>query len=77
LARRLARLLELPAPAGSVLSVPVEDAEAVRADLAALGVKAAVRAGSVRLSPHIYNTVDEIDRTAAALGRFVRQTARP
>jgi len=77
LARRLARLLELPEPVGSVLSVPVDDAEAVRADLAALGVKAAVRAGSVRLSPHVYNTVDEIDRTAAALGRFVRQPARP
>jgi selenocysteine lyase/cysteine desulfurase len=77
LARRLARLLELPEPVGSVLSVPVEDAQAVRADLAALGVKAAVRAGSVRLSPHVYNTVDDIDRTAAALGRFVRQPARP
>jgi selenocysteine lyase/cysteine desulfurase len=77
LARRLARLLELPEPVGSVLSVPVDDAEAVRADLAAVGVKAAVRAGSVRLSPHVYNTVDDIDRTAAALGRFVRQPARP
>jgi selenocysteine lyase/cysteine desulfurase len=76
LARRLARRLELPEPLGSVLSVPVDDAEAVRADLAALGVKAAVRAGSVRLSPHVYNTVDDIDQTAAALGRFVRQPAR-
>jgi selenocysteine lyase/cysteine desulfurase len=77
LARRLARRLELPEPVGSVLSVPVDDAEAVRADLAAAGVKAAVRAGSVRLSPHVYNTADEIDRTAAALARFVRQPARP
>jgi selenocysteine lyase/cysteine desulfurase len=77
LARRLARALELPEPVGSVLSVPVEDAEAVRGDLAAAGVRASVRGGSVRLAPHVYNTAAEIDRTAAALARFVRQPAKP
>jgi selenocysteine lyase/cysteine desulfurase len=75
LARRLARQLDLPEPAGSVISVPVDDAEAVRAKLAEAGVKAAVRAGSVRLSPHVYNTADQIDRAAAALIQFVRQPA--
>jgi selenocysteine lyase/cysteine desulfurase len=76
LARRLTDQLGLPAPGGSVVSVPVEDAEAVRADLAAAGIKAAVRAGSVRLSPHVYNTAAEIDRAASALALRVPQAAR-
>jgi hypothetical protein len=75
LARRLARQLDLPEPLGSVVSVPVDDAEAVRTELASAGVKAAVRAGSVRLSPHVYNSVAQIDQTAAALARFVRLPA--
>src|SRR5437660_747831 len=53
LARRLANLLGLSEPIGSVLSVPVDDAESVRSHLAAAGIKTAVRAGSVRLSPHV------------------------
>ena len=76
LARRLTDALGLPAPGGSVVGVPVEDAEAVRADLAAAGIKAAVRAGSVRLSPHVYNTAEQIDRAASALARRVPQAAR-
>ena len=76
LARRLTDDLGLPAPGGSVVSVPVQDAEAVRADLAAAGIKAAVRAGSVRLSPHVYNTAAQIDRAASALARQVPEAAR-
>jgi selenocysteine lyase/cysteine desulfurase len=76
LARRLTDDLGLPAPGGSVVGVPVEDAEAARADLAAAGIKAAVRAGSVRLSPHVYNTAEQIDRAASALARRVPQAAR-
>jgi selenocysteine lyase/cysteine desulfurase len=76
LARRLASQLGLPEPVGSVISVPVEDAEAVRGALAAAGIKAAVRAGSVRLSPHVYNTAEQIDRVASILGRLVPQTNR-
>jgi selenocysteine lyase/cysteine desulfurase len=75
LSRRLAAHLGLPEPVGSVLSVPVDDAESVRAHLATSGVKAAVRAGSVRLSPHVYNTAAQIDRAAEALARFVPQPA--
>jgi selenocysteine lyase/cysteine desulfurase len=30
-----------------------------------------VRAGSVRLAPHVYNTRDEIDRAAQVLAPFV------
>jgi selenocysteine lyase/cysteine desulfurase len=75
LARRLADQLALPEPAGTLVSVPVDDAEAVRAELGRVGIKAAVRAGSVRLSPHIYNTADQIDTASAVLARLVPQTA--
>jgi selenocysteine lyase/cysteine desulfurase len=71
LGRRLASDLGLPAPEGTVVSVPVDDAEAVRAELAAQGVKAAVRAGSVRFSPHVYNTSEHVDRALSALAPFV------
>jgi selenocysteine lyase/cysteine desulfurase len=76
LAKRLTDHLGLPAPGGVVVGVPVEDAEAVRAELATAGIKAAVRAGSVRLSPHVYNTEEQIDRAASALARRVPQAAR-
>jgi selenocysteine lyase/cysteine desulfurase len=71
LARRLAEKLGVPRPVGSVVSIPVGDAEQARADLAAAGIKGAVRAGSVRLSPHVYNTVDEVDQAASILRRYV------
>jgi selenocysteine lyase/cysteine desulfurase len=74
LARRLAEQLGLPGPVGSIVSVPVEDAEAVREELARAGIKAAVRAGSVRLSTHVYNTADDVDLAASALARFVPQS---
>lgn len=35
--------------------------------LAAAGIHVAFRAGSLRLSPHVYNTPDDIDRALAAL----------
>src|SRR5207245_10981983 len=67
LARRLAGHLGLPEPVGSVLSVPVADAESVRAYLAAAGIKTAVRAGRGRLSPHGHKRAEQTDRAAAAL----------
>jgi selenocysteine lyase/cysteine desulfurase len=75
LARRLAVHLGLPEPVGSVISVPVDDAELVRTHLAGVGIKTAVRAGSVRVSPHVYNSAEQIDRAADALVRFVLQPA--
>jgi selenocysteine lyase/cysteine desulfurase len=74
LARRLAERLGLEPPEGSVLSVPVADAEAARAALAAAGIRASVRVGAVRLSPHVYNTADEIDQATAVLAPY---TATP
>jgi len=76
LARRLAVHLGLPEPAGSVIGVPVDDAASVRAHLTAAGIKTADRAGGVRLSPHVYNTAEQIDRAAATLARFVPEPAR-
>jgi selenocysteine lyase/cysteine desulfurase len=76
LARRLAGQLGLPEPLGSVVSVPVQDAEAVRGELGSKGIKAAVRAGSVRLSPHVYNTVEHIDVAATAIEPYVLAPAR-
>jgi len=76
LARRLAGHLGLPEPVGSVISVPVDDAESVRSSLAGAGIQTAVRAGNVRLSPHVYNTATQIDRAAHAIESFVRQPAR-
>lgn len=76
LARSLAARLGLSCPVGTIISVPVEDAEAVRIELGQAGIKAAVRAGSVRLSTHVYNTEVDVDKAVAALERFVPQSVR-
>jgi selenocysteine lyase/cysteine desulfurase len=76
LAGRLSETLGLPRPVSSIVSVPVADADKVRDELNRTGIKAAVRAGSVRLSTHVYNTVEEVDRAVAALERFVPRPAQ-
>jgi selenocysteine lyase/cysteine desulfurase len=43
------------------------DAEVLHGALTAAGIDAALREGAVRFSPHLYNTVGEIDRATAAL----------
>ena len=75
LARRLSHRLGLTPTGSSVVSVPVADAEAARAALDQAHIRAAVRAGNVRLSPHVYNTADEVDRVAACIEPFVRVVA--
>jgi selenocysteine lyase/cysteine desulfurase len=72
LARRFAAQLGLPEPLGTVVSVPTGDAEAVRAQLAEAGIKAAVRASSVRFSAHVWNTAEQVDRAAQAIAPFVQ-----
>src|SRR5215217_1616653 len=69
LARRLASGLGLAAPSASIVSLRVHDAEIAAAALAAMGVRCAARGGNIRLSPHVYNTVEEIDRAIDALSR--------
>ncbi len=76
LARRLAAELDLPTPVGTIVSVPVEDADTLRDELAQVGIKAAVRAGSVRLSTHVYNTPEHVDTAVAALASVQQPVAR-
>ncbi|HJU86157.1 MAG TPA: hypothetical protein VJ788_02170, partial [Gemmatimonadota bacterium] len=49
---------------------------AIHADLLAGGVTCALREGSVRLAPHFYNTVDEIDRVLEIVEGARRAPAR-
>lgn len=67
LANRLAAGLGRPQPSASIVSVRVEDAEAAERSLAEAGIRCAARGGNIRLSPHLYNTEDGIDRAIAAL----------
>src|SRR4030095_14580901 len=50
----------------TILSVPVDDAEAVMARLRAANVVASVRAGRIRLSVHFYNIEGEMGRGGGA-----------
>lgn len=72
LARRLATGLGLPEPSASIVSLRVADADAAEQALAEMGVRCAARGGNIRLSPHVYNTDDEIDRALEALAGFGR-----
>ncbi len=69
LARRLALGLGLSEPSASIVSLHVPDAETAKAALAEMGVRCAARGGNIRLSPHVYNTVDDVERAIDALGR--------
>ncbi len=67
----LAARLGLPRPSSSIVAVPVQDAQAALGMLDAAGVRAAAPAGVIRLSPHVYNTADDVERAAALLGPLV------
>ena len=71
LARRLAAALGRPEPSASIVSLRVSDAEAAERALAEAGVRCAARGGNIRLSPHVYNTVEEIDRAVEALSAVI------
>jgi cysteine desulfurase/selenocysteine lyase len=47
--------------------LPGRDANDIRRQLEAAGIIVRCRAGGVRLSPHGYNTIEEVDRMIAAL----------
>jgi cysteine desulfurase/selenocysteine lyase len=51
--------------------LPGHDSDAVVEALEARGILARVRAGAVRLSPHGYNSFDEIDSTLAAIATVI------
>jgi selenocysteine lyase/cysteine desulfurase len=67
LSARLASGLGLEPPTSSIVCLAVADAEAAETALAEAGVKCAARGGNVRLSPHVYNTPEEIDRAIDAI----------
>jgi selenocysteine lyase/cysteine desulfurase len=56
-----------PAKRAGVVCVAPRDPAAASARLRAAGVIHSLREGAIRLAPHGYNTVDEIDRALAAL----------
>jgi selenocysteine lyase/cysteine desulfurase len=71
LAQRLAHELSVTPPGASVVSVPVADAPAASDALRRAGIRASVRAGAVRLSPHVYNTTRHVLAAARAIAPFV------
>jgi selenocysteine lyase/cysteine desulfurase len=65
LADRLRAGLDLPPGPSAIVSVGAAGGTAER--LAAAGVRCATRAGAVRLSFHLYNDEDDVDRALAVL----------
>jgi selenocysteine lyase/cysteine desulfurase len=69
LAEKTAEALGLPPTGSSVLSIPTTgDPERVTSILAERSIVAAVRAGAVRISFHVYNTEDHVEAVADAIG---------
>jgi cysteine desulfurase / selenocysteine lyase len=69
-ARRGVRLVSPTGPkASAIVCVPMPDPMAAFNALRAAGISATVREGAVRLSPHLYNTADELQRVAEILDR--------
>ncbi len=66
LANRLRAELQLPAVDSAIVSIPGSHSTDA---LAAAGIRAAVRAGAVRVAFHIYNTEEDLDRLLDALSR--------
>ena len=71
LAGRLASLVGLPEPSGSLVCVPVADEEAALATVLAARVKAAARIGHIRFAPHLWSTDEDIERAAEAIAPHV------
>lgn len=73
LAARVRERWGLPAQASPIVSVPAAGHDLV-GELAAAGIRVTGRAGAARISPHLYNTEDDIDRLLDVLeprdGRF-------
>jgi selenocysteine lyase/cysteine desulfurase len=72
LARRLAEGLGMPWGGSTVVSVPIDDADAARAALAGARIRAAFRGTGIRLSPHVYNDAPDIERAIEALAPVAR-----
>ena len=65
------------APSASTLvCVPTEDPERVRAALEAAHIRAAVRGDGIRFSPHVWNDAADVERAVAVVEPFVRRPGR-
>ncbi len=64
LANRVCAEIGLPQRDSAIVSLPIADAEE---KLRAAGIRAAVRAGAVRVGFHLYNTEDDVRRLLDAL----------
>jgi len=64
------RMAEDPAHRSAIVMVAVEDPKAAVAHLDRAGIVVDARPGHVRLSPHVYNTEDEVDQAVAELVAF-------
>lgn len=62
LANQLRAELRLPEQDSAIVSIPIENADAVEQTLRRAGIRAAVRAGAVRVGFHLYNTENDVDR---------------
>ena len=67
LARNLAEGLGVPFGGSSLVVMPIDDPAAARAALAAAGIRASFRGTGIRLSTHVYNDAEDIERAVAAL----------
>lgn len=67
LARSLTSKLALPEPESPIVRFQVANADEAARNLVEAGIACAVRAGSVRLSFHLYNDEQDVDLAVAAL----------
>lgn len=67
LANRLRAELAMSAADSAIVSLSVTDTDAAAERLRQAGIRAAVRAGRVRVGFHLYNTDDDLDRLLQAL----------
>ncbi len=67
LANRLCRELDLPQRDSAIVSLPAGIATDAADKLRAAGLRAAVRAGAVRVGFHLYNTDEDLERLLDAL----------
>ena len=67
LARRFCAEAGLPEPQAPIVRIEVADADAALGALGRAGVRAAGRAGAVRLSFHLYNNEEDVTRALEAL----------
>ena len=75
-AKHIAEQLGLPAPRASILSVDVGDAAALSQELEAAGIRASIRSDRLRVSSHVYNTVDEAEALLEVIDRTTNSNER-